>query len=84
MVLLISPFDSDRDARAIGAIAKTFKLSAVSDDKSLFDVIQATANVKSREDLASKLSNYENKAINSGTVITRFWKMLTKIKGSHT
>lgn len=74
MFSLISPFDTDLHATAIGSIAKTFKLSALSDEKSLFDVVQATANAKSREDFSSKLSNYESRALSGGTLTYTFYE----------
>lgn len=74
MLSLISTFDNDLHATAVGTLAKTFKLSMLSDDKSQFDLIQAAANAKSRDELSSKISNYEGSAINSGTLTYIFYE----------
>lgn len=78
MLSLISTFDNDLHATAVGTLAKTFKLSILSDERSQFDVIQATANAKSREDLSSKISNFEGSAINSGTLTYTFYEGVDK------
>lgn len=80
MLSLISDYDSDLLATSVGTLAKTFKLSILSDDKSQFDVIQATANAKSRDDLSSKLSSYEGGAMNSGTLTYTFYEGVDKNK----
>lgn len=81
MFSLVSPFDTDLHAKALGSIAKTFKLTSLSDGKSLFDVVQASATAKTQEDLSSKLSNYETRALGGGTVTYTFYEGVEPNKG---
>ncbi len=81
MFSLISPFDTDLHATAMGSIAKTFRLSSLSDGKSLLDVVQTSANAKNQEDLSSKLSNYETSALSGGTVTYTFFEGVEPNKG---
>ncbi len=74
MLSLISPFDNDLHATALGSIAKTFKLTSLSDGKSLFDVIQASATAKTQDDLTAKIDNYETRAISGGDVTYTFYE----------
>lgn len=80
MLSLISDFDNDLHATAVGTLAKTFKFSIMSDAKSQFDVIQAAANAKSQDELSSKISNYEGSAINGGSLTYTFYEGVDKSK----
>lgn len=80
MLSLLSDFDNDLHATAVGTLAKTFKFSIMSDAKSQFDVIQAAASAKSQDELASKISNYEGSAINGGSLTYTFYEGVDKGK----
>lgn len=80
MLSLISPYDSDLLATSVGTLAKTFKLSVLSDTKSQLDVIQATATARNRDELATQLTNYEGGAISSGTLTYTFYEGVDKDK----
>ncbi|OPA91245.1 hypothetical protein BFW87_19765 [Pseudomonas fluorescens] len=69
-VTLVSPYDSDLHTTAIGSLAKTFKLSLLSDDRSQLDIVQATAVARSRDELSAKVSNFEGAATTNGGSIT--------------
>ncbi len=69
-VTLVSPYDSDLHATALGSLAKTFKLSLLSDDRSQLDIVQATALARSRDELSAKITNFEGAATTSGGTIT--------------
>lgn len=72
MVSLISPFDQSLYATTIGSIGKTFSLSALTDGKSQLDMVQLAAKSSSREEFASKVSNYESAALNGGNLVYTF------------
>lgn len=69
-VTLVSPYDSDLHATALGSLAKTFKLSLLSDDRSQLDIVQATALARSRDELSAKITNFEGAATTSGGKVT--------------
>ncbi|MBD8095284.1 hypothetical protein IFT48_35355 [Pseudomonas fluorescens] len=69
-VTLFSPYDSDLHATAVGSLAKTFKLSLLSDDRSQLDVVQAMAQARTQDELSAKLDNFEGAATTNGGSIT--------------
>ncbi|AZE99075.1 hypothetical protein C4J95_1599 [Pseudomonas orientalis] len=69
-VTLVSPYDSDLHSTAVGSLAKTFKLSLMSDDRSRLDVVQATAQARTQDELSAKLDNFEGAATTNGGSIT--------------
>lgn len=81
MFSLFSPFDNDLHATALGSIAKTFKLTSLSDGKSLLDVVQASATAKNQEELTSKVDIYETGALNGDTLTYTFYEGVEQNKG---
>ncbi|KTC13422.1 hypothetical protein AO391_15330 [Pseudomonas marginalis ICMP 9505] len=80
-VTLVSPYDSDLHATALGSLAKTFKLSLLSDDRSQLDIVQATALARSRDELSAKITNFEGAAtISGGTITYTFFEGVDKDK----
>lgn len=69
-VTLVSPYDSDLHSTAVGSLAKTFKLSLLSNDRSQLDVVQATAQARTQDELSAKLDNFEGAATTNGGSIT--------------
>lgn len=72
-VSLISSFDADLFATSIGTLLKTFRLSALSDGRSQLDVIQVSAT-STRDELASKIMNFEGGAADDGTLTYTFFE----------
>ncbi|MDP9514752.1 hypothetical protein [Pseudomonas protegens] len=68
MVSLMSEYDQSLFATAIGSIGKTFRLTSISDSKSHLDVVELAAKASSRDEFASRLSNYEAAALAGGNV----------------
>ncbi|QJI21489.1 MULTISPECIES: hypothetical protein [unclassified Pseudomonas] len=79
MVSLISAFDPDLFATSVGTLAQTFKLTTLSDGRTQFDVIQAAAT-STRDELATKLANFEGGAMSGGTVSYTFYEGVDKAK----
>lgn len=78
MVALMSEYDQSLYATAMGSIAKTFRLSSISDNKSHLDVVELAAKTSSRAEFASQLSNYESAALAGGNVVYTFLEGVDK------
>lgn len=57
-VMLDAPYDNDLLVRATNAIAKTFTLVAVSDGKSVLDLIDTRRKTKNDDDFTAQFKNY--------------------------
>ncbi|MGC5700103.1 hypothetical protein J4P02_07840 [Pseudomonas sp. NFXW11] len=72
MVSLLTSYDQSLYATTMGSIGKTFSLSALADGKSQLDMVQLASKASSREEFASKVSNYESAALNGGNLVYTF------------
>lgn len=82
MVSLFAPYDRDLYGRAIGALAKSFGLVALTDGKSMLDLIDLAAKAKNRDEYTAKLTNYESVALNANELTYSFIEGAASIKGA--
>lgn len=72
MVSLISAFDQELYAKSYTTLSKTFTIVSMMDDKTLLDVIDLAATVKSKDEYRSKVSNFENVGLGAGNLTYTF------------
>ncbi|MBD9586833.1 hypothetical protein IB254_07160 [Pseudomonas sp. PDM03] len=82
IVSLFTPYDRDVFARAIGALAKTFGLVALTDGKSVLDLVELTGKAKSKDEYTATLTNYESVALNANELTYSFFEGVTSFKGA--
>jgi hypothetical protein len=80
MVSLFAPYDRDLFGRAIGALAKSFGLVALSDGKSVLDLIELRGK-SSKDEYTARLTNYESVALNANNLTYSFLEGVTSFKG---
>lgn len=72
MVSLISTFDQELYAKSYTTLSKTFTIVSMMDDKTLLDVIDLAATVKSKDEYRSKVSNFESVGLGAGNLTYTF------------
>lgn len=82
MVSLLSPVDHELFQRAMGALEKNFDMVAVSDGKSILDLLVLAGKSKSIEEVTAEFSSFENTALNAGNVTYTFVENGMSIKGA--
>lgn len=82
IVSLFTPYDRDVFGRGIGALAKTFKLLALTDGKSVLDLVELASKVKNKDEYTAKLSNYESIALASNDLTYTFFEGITSFNGA--
>jgi hypothetical protein len=80
MVSLIAPYDRDLFGRVIGALAKSFGLVALSDGKSVLDLVELRGKVN-KDEYTARLTNYESVALNANNLTYSFLEGITSFKG---
>ena len=81
-VSLFAPYDRDLYARVIGALAKTFTLVALTDGKSVLDLVDTARKTKNKDDYTAKLTNYESVALAANDLTYSFVEGLTLDKAA--
>ncbi|WP_338580548.1 hypothetical protein [Pseudomonas sp. MAG733B] len=82
LVSLFAPYDRDLFGRAIGALAKTFTLVALTDGKSVLDLVELAGKAKNKDEYTAKLTNYESLALSANDLTYSFVEGLTPLKGA--
>jgi hypothetical protein len=82
IVSLFAPYDRDLFGRAIGALGKTFGLVALSDGKSMLDLVELAGKVKNKDEYSAKVTNYESIALNANDLTYSFIEGATSLKGA--
>lgn len=82
LVTLFAPYDRDLYVRGLSALAKTFTLVALSDGKSVLDLIELASKTKNKDEYTAKLTNYESVALSSNELTYSFFEGLTLLKGA--
>ena len=82
IVSLFTPYDRDVFARSIGALSKTFGLLALTDGKSVLDLVDLAGKVKNKDEYAAKLSNYESVALAANDLTYTFFEGITSASGA--
>ncbi|MFK3973595.1 hypothetical protein ACI2KS_23025 [Pseudomonas sp. NPDC087358] len=71
-VSLRASFDQNLYGKAIGALAQSFTLVTLADNKSQLDVVELGAKSSNKSDYATALTNYESVGLNSGNLTYTF------------
>lgn len=82
MVSLLAPVDRELFERALGAMRKNFDMAAVSDGKSILDLLELAGKTTSIEEVTAQFSNYENAALNAGNITYTYIENGMSIKGA--
>jgi hypothetical protein len=82
MVSLLSPVDRELYLRAMDAVKKNFDMAAISDGKTLLDLLYLASKSTSAEDAATQFSNYESAALNAGNITYTFIENGMSISGA--
>lgn len=77
MVSLISPFDQNAYVKAIAGLSNSFTLVSMNDEKSILDVFDTARKSRSQEELTTKISNFEQVALVSGSLTYTFLEGLS-------
>ncbi|MEN5305385.1 MULTISPECIES: hypothetical protein [unclassified Pseudomonas] len=77
MVSLISPFDQNAYVKAIAGLSNSFTLVSMNDEKSILDVFDTARKSRSQEELTTKISNFEQVALASGSLTYTFLEGLS-------
>lgn len=80
MVSLLAPFDRDLYGRAFVALAKSFGLVALSDGKSVLDLVELAGKAKSKDEYTTKIKNYESVGLSSNDLTYTFFEGVTSLK----
>lgn len=71
-VSLAASFDQNLYGKAIGALAQSFTLVTLADNKSQLDVLKLGSKSVSKSDYTTALTNYESVGLNSGNLTYTF------------
>ncbi|MBV4539902.1 hypothetical protein [Pseudomonas vlassakiae] len=77
MVSLISPFDQNAYVKAIAGLSNSFTLVSMNDEKSILDVFDTARKSRSKQELTTKISNFEQVALASGSLTYTFLEGLS-------
>lgn len=80
-VSLVAGFDQTLYGKAIGALAQSFTLATLADNKSQLDVLELASKSASKSDYATTLANYESVGINSGSLTYTFIEKGAELAG---